>query len=752
MLKDLLFVSIFLLFPAGLSQFLKCGSLEGCDGCVCSGQPQCVTGPTAAQISEFRANVTSDVCLRYRWNSTTDTMLHGRGAPALNFLFAEKEGSLAFTIDFLTNDGHGHSGWHVFLNGIKFYQNNFFGNVAPISRSDYLGTEEELHTVCVVLDGLAVDLEHDGVRLGLQRSQASPAPTEPFVVEPFTDARMIREAFNPGLGSGCTPFDTIVFELEDTPEPTSSPTPPQSIEESIDEELVVDTETLANAVVAVVVVSSAAGAVVTTASLAISAIAQGSGTATTAASPMATYLVQGKYEVLPLSCKPFWFEVSVSNICGCSCLFTSSNMTINNVAFQVLTPPPPPPPPPPPTTTQMMPQVPQQGPTNEAPGSRASEDLTNIITRVIDTAKPKECSCCQLFCSNCCLITLALFAILSKFLLVGLASLAIDNLSGLHANEDSLLNPEGQLNNRLSSPELLPQNITSWLGNVFVPLEKVVLDDLCATQENCIPVAEFVQGNVGPFTAVFLVYPKLDDVVSVLFASLSLDLIYALGGSLAVLASMSFASKRLPKDFLNTMSEYSIRAQLALAVPSVLLTLTTLALFGISLFSFSNHAGWIRDHGANRTLRVQAVHPFTVRRSYSRFEVFAQAEPAVVSEWCADSQQEFTEVSTLTLNLFETTGSLFCNKTWVYDDVTDCITSNCGDVFTVNTMHWFVEGYDAVSSELSNNILIDALLTGGEILALFFAVFFYYRAQQKAEKAQIATAKDLTVQAKNLDA
>ena len=351
--------------------------------------------------------------------------------------------------------------------------------------------------------------------------------------------------------------------------------------------------------------------------------------------------------------------------------------------------------------------------------------------------KPKQANCLSCCASDGCIRVLGIFTILSKLLLVSLASMALYNLTVLAQNAEETINPDSLVSLRLSDREILPQNISAWLGGAFVSSETEVKNDRC-DQENCVSGSLFEATSVGPFTAAFMVLPRFGVVVPVLFASLAIDLTYAVVAFVMSIfeARVEIGGTELCPKLKEATTKRPILIQTLLLLPSLTLTVAVISLQRSNLFEFGDHAGWVTDEGANQTLRVRAVD-LTGELSGLPGLIEAKVPGAAFSQWCSSSQTEFSQVEAAIQGLQAFAEFRFCNVSeWVFDDDADCITSVCDKRFVINDMQWFDEVFEAVQADLSANILLDALLTVGEMIALIVSLYVYYKSKSTQDESE----------------
>merc|ERR1712232_1236345 len=101
---------------------------------------------------------------------------------------------------------------------------------------------------------------------------------------------------------------------------------------------------------------------------------------------------------------------------------------------------------------------------------------------------------------------------------------ALINASIIYIDIDSLLQPINP-NDAISTPQLLPQNLSAWFNNSFIPISCI---DCEADQ------IKFIEQSVGPYMATFTISPQPGTVFIVLFISLGVDLLMALIGTIFV--------------------------------------------------------------------------------------------------------------------------------------------------------------------------------------------------------------------------
>ena len=333
------------------------------------------------------------------------------------------------------------------------------------------------------------------------------------------------------------------------------------------------------------------------------------------------------------------------------------------------------------------------------------------------------------FTSALLLSTLTCLLVLAKFLLMVFMALALLNMSSVNDNAQRLLNPAPVLPQRVSEEEILPQNISAWLPDVFTALEKPVLDDLCDV-EDCVDVDVFTSAAEGPFKASFIVVPETADVFDLLYISLIFDLIFCTGAFVYTVLQLEVVKARMNTLVTDCLEEWSTVVQAVWLLPSVILTIMVLAQSGSDIFKFGTHAGWVEDIGQGHTLRVQATAPLIQEVTAKQYQVLADASSATTSEWCADSQIAYDKVLTETSELFDTLSPSYCNKTWSFDDSRDCIISNCEEEIVLSSLEWFDDGYVTVESELGTLVTIDAVVTLVQ-LAVFVATLSMVKWRQR---------------------
>lgn len=309
--------------------------------------------------------------------------------------------------------------------------------------------------------------------------------------------------------------------------------------------------------------------------------------------------------------------------------------------------------------------------------------------------------------------------------------MAVTNLSTLLLSESSILNPDSSLTERLSASELLPLNLTTWLGPIFT--EDVAgkgsfeTFDLCE-ERSCVSTTQFQQVTEGPYVVTVLTYAHFGSVALVLLGSLLVDLISAIIGLLLSLSTFHMLS-RLPcasKQCETVFVHRQLTIQLLLFIPSLCLTLSVLILFATDIFTLTAPQSFITDIGSGPTATTLRALP---TESFLDVDdvLVASAVDAESSEWCAATVEQYNRVKNATLQVFEVEDFTFCNETWVFNDTESCIVSNCAQTITLDDFSWFTAARDAVQSDLSSNIFIDALLTIGDFITLVIGATIYYR-------------------------
>ena len=209
--------------------FLECGKLQGCSGCVCPDEPvgcyDFVNSPGVFNAA-FEGTIMTDQCFNYTWDAPFDTFLGSQGFFSIDFLHSDDVD--AFQLFFGNNDGRANSGWGIRYAGNYWFQNSGFGNQALTGAQD-LGAKNQLHTVCLILDGLNFDLELDGVLLGMNSGGplgAGPPISSNIPLESH-NVSISFLTFNVNFGTGqCLDDFNMTLFLNDppTPAPTSAPT------------------------------------------------------------------------------------------------------------------------------------------------------------------------------------------------------------------------------------------------------------------------------------------------------------------------------------------------------------------------------------------------------------------------------------------------------------------------------------------------------------------------------------------------
>lgn len=247
---------------------------------------------------------------------------------------------------------------------------------------------------------------------------------------------------------------------------------------------------------------------------------------------------------------------------------------------------------------------------------------------------------------------------------------------------------------------------------------------------------------VGPFFAEFFVKANPNDTFTLLKYSLIMDVVMATVGLLFVMY-FSPLWRKLPglKDIkchgpriTHAMSHV---VTLAVIIPS--LTFSAIVIVQVlrdDLYDLDTF-GWVHDTGSNNTLRV-------VPKTFSMNGAILASTDYGSLEECM-SQERFNRVVPR-LQAEQSEEYFHCNvSSFVFDNVTDCISYSCPGPLLVNSLTWFRKASSAVTTEIViPNALIDGLLTAAELLGLAVTFVLYLRRRYKQPSGETKVKEDET--------
>ena len=300
--------------------------------------------------------------------------------------------------------------------------------------------------------------------------------------------------------------------------------------------------------------------------------------------------------------------------------------------------------------------------------------------------------------------------VVSKALFIVLCTMALANLVDLLASAEELLNPPETIALRLETITTLEGNVSEWLGSAFVESTRAVPYDLCSVELTCVDRATFI-ANAGHTSQLrVLVYPRFGAFLPVFMTSLCLDVLTA--AATVVVTMLPARLKKWSSRKLRLEKWDASEVIFRMGLVSLLLTVMSVALFFSSLFVYFDHTGWVESPVSGQSLRVVSL----------RLMALPNGDSPVPTVYIDLNQGPGTRV-------------------------------------VVDTLVWFRPIYEAVFNDISSSLLLDVLLTVGELALSGFALcaLCRRRAEERRMEKEAAqfdkdekmTVKDSEVKAHN---